>query len=303
MSEQKSASRLIWVMSLLKNNNSKTVEVIASRVGISVRSAYRCIRTLQDQGINVTRRYGSVYTIDDEAEDLRKIRATLEPEKPEDGIILQKPCQDLKKASDTYEVLELMVKEHKLDDAPYLRQAVANVTLLQKAAQHRCKVTVDYDSNTEGRRIRKVLEPYTFYFYYNYVWAFDCEKERNIPLRISRMGRVKITEQRCDHGRRHMKQKIDAFGCYGHQTKHVKLRLTMQARNLMTEAHPISMITMKEDPEYPDGERWIVDLDVCEYSGLTRYIMGMLDEVEILEGEGLKEYIREWREKINAVVL
>jgi len=25
--------------------------------------------------------------------------------------------------------------------------------------------------------------------------------------------------------------------------------------------------------------------------------------VEILEGEGLKEYIREWREKINAVVL
>lgn len=48
---------------------------------------------------------------------------------------------------------------NKLDDAPYLRQAVANVTLLQKAAQHRCKVTVDYDSNTEGRRIRKVLEP------------------------------------------------------------------------------------------------------------------------------------------------
>ena len=31
--------------------------------------------------------------------------------------------------------------------------------------------------------------------------------------------------------------------------------------------------------------------------------MGMLDEVEILEGEGLKEYIREWREKINAVQL
>ena len=31
--------------------------------------------------------------------------------------------------------------------------------------------------------------------------------------------------------------------------------------------------------------------------------MGMLDEVEILEGEGLKEYIREWREKIMAVAI
>lgn len=55
------------------------------------------------------------------------------------------------------------------------------------------------------------------------------------------------------------------------------------------------MIDMKEDPAYPDGERWILDTGVCDYSGLTRYIMGMLDEVEILEGDGLKEYIRKRR--------
>ena len=57
---------------------------------------------------------------------------------------------------------------------------------------------------------------------------------------------------------------MDAWGCYGHRTKHLKLRLTMQARNLMTEAHPISMITMKEDPDYPDGQRWIADLEVYD---------------------------------------
>lgn len=303
MSEQKAAGRILWVMSLLKNNSHNTVDVIASRVGLSPRSVYRCIKTLQDMGINVTKRYGAVYTIDEEKVDLRKLKSRLQPEKPEKGIILQKPCQDLKKARDTYEVLELMEKEHKLDDAPYLRQVVANVTLLQKAAQLKYKVTVEYDTNTWGKRITRVLEPYTFFFYYNYVWCFDCDKGINMPLRVSRMGQVRITDEKWTQGSRHMKQKVDAFGCWGHYTKHVKLRLTMQARNLMTEAHPISMITMKEDPDYPDGQRWIADLEVCEYSGLTRYIMGMLDEVEILEGEGLKEYIREWREKINAVVL
>jgi len=71
----------------------------------------------------------------------------------------------------------------------------------------------------------------------------------------------------------------------------------------MIEAHPISMITIREDTDYPDGEKWILDADVCDYSGITRYIMGMLDEVEILEGDGLKEYIKAWREKINAVAL
>ena len=117
------------------------------------------------------------------------------------------------------------------------------------------------------------------------------------------MTDVKILDEDWPSVPKHRKQVIDAFGCWGHKMKPIKLRLTMQARNLMTEAHPISMITMREDTDYPDGEKWILETGVCEYSGITRYILGMLDEVEILEGDGLKEYIRAWREKIDKVVL
>ena len=303
MSELRAASHTIFVMSLLKDNMHKTVDVIAERVGMSARSVYRFIDAFKEMGMKISRRYGAVYTLEDETVDLRKFNMGDLLEKPEAGIILQRPCQDLMTARDTYEAIEKMAAGHHLDDAPYLRQVVANVTLLQIAAQHGRKVTVTYDSNTWKKRKTLTIEPYTFYFYYNYVWCYDCERQRNVPLRVSRMGQVKILDEKWTYGHGHRKQMVDAFGCWGHFTKHVKLRMTMQARNLMTEAHPISMITMKEDTAYPDGERWIVELEVCEYSGLARYIMGMLDEIEILEGEGLKEYIREWREKINAVAL
>ena len=303
MSDQKSVSRTLWVMRLLKHNLHKPIDVIASRAGISVRTAYRTIDTLNNQGFKVTRRYGTVYTMEEDGITPIKTKDKNEQMKPESGVILQRPCQDLKKARDTYEVLEQLQYEHKLDDSNYLRHTVANVTLMQNAVQRSRKVQVTYDSNMWNKRQQRIVEPYTFFFFFNFVWCYDCQKHKNIPLRISRMGDVKILDEKWENGHKHRKQIVDAFGCWGHYTKPVKLRMTMRARNLMMEAHPISIRTIKEDPDYPDGERWILETGVCDYSGITRYILGMLDEVEILEGEGLKEYIREWRDKIMAVEL
>ncbi len=305
--EHTSIERLARLIRILARNTRHTVAEIAKKLETSERTAYRYILTLKIAGVNVIKRFGSVYAIDVDDPDIiiRKLGKspvkTEKTEKAESGIILQRPCQDLKLARDTYQVLEQMDELEMLDDAPYLQRTVANVTLLQMAAENGKRVTVTYDSNRWGRRTKRVIEPYDFFFYYNFVWCFDHEKQRNMPLRISRMGEVTVSEENCLYTERHRKQIIDAFGCWGHYKKHIRLRLSMQARNLMTEAHPLSMIDIKEDPAYPDGERWILDTGVCDYSGLTRYIMGMLDEVEILEGDGLKEYIQEWRTKIMAV--
>ena len=222
---------------------------------------------------------------------------------PEDGIILQRPCQDLTIHTGTYEAMKELEMNDILNDAPYLQKVVANVSLLVKAASTRKKVLVEYESNSRNKRCKLTVEPYSFYFYFNYVWCYEDEERKNTAMRISRITDVQILDEDWPSKPKHRKQVIDAFGCWGHKMIPIKLRLTMQARNLMTEAHPISMITMREDPAYPDGERWILETGVCDYSGITRYILGMLDEVEILEGEGLKEYIREWREKIIKVAV
>ena len=289
---------MLRVIGLLMNNRSYTVEDIARMIGNKKRTVYRYLKTFRDNGIKVKKRYGTIYTIESctisWADDVFKGMAA-PAGSPEDGIILQRPCQDLTIHTGTYEAMKELEMNDILNDAPYLQKVVANVSLLVKAASTRKKVLVEYESNSRNKRCKLIVEPYSFYFYFNYVWCFEEEERKNTAMRISRITDVQILDEDWPSKPKHRKQVIDAFGCWGHKMIPIKLRLTMQARNLMTEAHPISMITMREDPAYPDGERWILETGVCDYSGISRYIMGMLDEVEILEGEGLKEYIRKRR--------
>ena len=296
--EHAAIERMLRVIGLLMNNRSYTVEDIARMIGNKKRTVYRYLKTFRDNGIKVKKRYGTIYTIESctisWADDVFKGMAA-PAGSPEDGIILQRPCQDLTIHTGTYEAMKEPEMNDILNDAPYLQKVVANVSLLVKAASTRKKVLVEYESNSRNKRCKLIVEPYSFYFYFNYVWCFEEEERKNTAMRISRITDVQILDEDWPSKPKHRKQVIDAFGCWGHKMIPIKLRLTMQARNLMTEAHPISMITMREDPAYPDGERWILETGVCDYSGITRYIMGMLDEVEILEGEGLKEYIRKRR--------
>ena len=296
--EHAAIERMLRVIGLLMNNRSYTVEDIARMIGNKKRTVYRYLKTFRDNGIKVKKRYGTIYTIESctisWADDVFKGMAA-PAGSPEDGIILQRPCQDLTIHTGTYEAMKELEMNDILNDAPYLQKIVANVSLLVKAASTRKKVLVEYESNSRNKRCKLIVEPYSFYFYFNYVWCFEEEERKNTAMRISRITDVQILDEDWPSKPKHRKQVIDAFGCWGHKMIPIKLRLTMQARNLMTEAHPISMITMREDPAYPDGERWILETGVCDYSGITRYIMGMLDEVEILEGEGLKEYIRKRR--------
>lgn len=296
--EHAAIERMLRVIGLLMNNRSYTVEDIARMIGNKKRTVYRYLKTFRDNGIKVKKRYGTIYTIESctisWADDVFKGMAA-PAGNPEDGIILQRPCQDLTIHTGTYEAMKELEMNDILNDAPYLQKVVANVSLLVKAASTRKKVLVEYESNSRNKRCKLIVEPYSFYFYFNYVWCYESEERKNTAMRISRITDVQILDEDWPSKPKHRKQVIDAFGCWGHKMIPIKLRLTMQARNLMTEAHPISMITMREDPAYPDGERWILETGVCDYSGITRYIMGMLDEVEILEGEGLKEYIRKRR--------
>ena len=55
--------------------------------------------------------------------------------------------------------------------------------------------------------------------------------------------------------------------------------------------------------EYPLSERdltadgdghWILDTGICAVAGVGRFVSGLAGEVEILEGEPLKDYLREY---------
>ena len=56
-------------------------------------------------------------------------------------------------------------------------------------------------------------------------------------------------------------------------------------------------MTMEPGPQSKDGSHWILKTEVCSFSGVAQFIMGLIKEVEILEGEGLQEYMIEFMEE------
>ena len=75
----------------------------------------------------------------------------------------------------------------------------------------------------------------------------------------------------------------------GREEFRVRLRLSMKAKNLLTEEYPLA-----ERDLTPDGDGWILDTGICAVAGVGRFVSGLAGEVEILEGEPLRAYLREY---------
>lgn len=296
--DQVMVNRMIRVLYLLADNLNHTVDEIANKAQTSQRTVYRYLQAFKDAGLKVICRYGSVYKIEkwwqawDDKEPTKQ-KTDCNNINQERGIVLQRPLQDLKRPDGTYELLEQFNDKGFMNDMPYLQKCVANVDLLVTASSRHKKVLLkSYASNDWNRFCTRTIEPYDLPFYYNFVWAYDCELKRNILLRVSRMDEIQILDEDWQNEEQHRKQNMDAWGCYGWRTYPITLRITMKVRNLLEEAYPMSMMTMEPDPQSKDGSHWILKTEVCSFSGVAQFIMGLIKEVEILEGDGLKRHLK-----------
>jgi hypothetical protein len=61
----------------------------------------------------------------------------------------------------------------------------------------------------------------------------------------------------------------------------------MVARNLLIEEYPLA----ERDIQPIDETHWMLDTHVCNYVGVGRFVMGLLDDVEIVESPELERYI------------
>ena len=42
-----------------------------------------------------------------------------------------------------------------------------------------------------------------------------------------------------------------------------------------------------------DGDgKWILDIDVCDYRGLGRFVLGLFRDIDIVEGDDFRAYMR-----------
>ena len=75
------------------------------------------------------------------------------------------------------------------------------------------------------------------------------------------------------------------------QSRHrVQLRLGLRSHNLLVEEYPLAekYITSTDD------EHWILDTEVANYAGIARFVIGLKEDIEIIDTPELDSYIADY---------
>lgn len=132
------------------------------------------------------------------------------------------------------------------------------------------------------------MEPFKLNTNYIDIWAYDLADGINKRFKTDRIGEVEILRDDWAHENCHEAEELDAFRIHGNDPVHVAIRMDMVARNLLLEEYP-----MTEKGLRADGDAFIWEGDVNGMDGIGRFVLGLPDRIEILEGEGIRVYLRE----------
>ena len=250
--------RLLRVMNQLAGTTLKSTKEIANTLCCSERTVYRYIDSLQSAGFTVIKRFGTTF----------QLIAT-------NGRVPD-PHQLVRFTEEEAAVIGRLL--HCLDSGNALRE-----DLLLKRRQ---VILHDYASSNSGQLKDYLVEPFALGVNFSTVAAYDLKCDCNKIFKIARIGRVETLMRLWCKEKFHEYPVLDAFRMSGCTPMKVKLALTLRARNLLLEEYPLS----EGDISQEDG-RWIYEGTVRTPEGVGRFVLGLLHEVEILEGDALRQYV------------
>lgn len=291
--DQPKVERLLRLMKLMTGHINYTVEELAERLDTSYRSIYRYIETFKDAGFVVHKLPGGVYKLGKESRYFQDISQLIHFTDEEAHIVNQ-----LIEALDDTNMLKqnLRRKLTSVYDCTSMAASIVkgrnatNVNLLLEAMELRRQVTLrDYASSNTGIVRDRVVEPFGFTTNYVQVWCYEPESDTNKLFKTSRIGSVTLLDDTWRYEDRHVEGYIDIFRMTGFEQHRVRLRLGMLSRNLLIEEYPLS----ERDIVALDDNSWLLDTQVCNYKGIGRFVMGLLEDIEIIDSPTFSNYISE----------
>lgn len=298
--DQAKIERLLRLMKLMTGNVNYTVNDLAERLETSYRSIYRYIESFKDAGFVVQKLDGGVYKLSKESPQFKDISQLVHFTDEEAHIVNQ-----LIEGLDDTNMLKqnLRKKLCSVYNCTSMASSVvrganaSNVNRLVEAIERRCQVVLrDYASGHTGNRRDRVVEPFGFTTNYVQVWCYEPESGMNKLFKTSRIGVVELTDSEWQYADKHREGYIDIFRMTGFEQQGVRLKLGMLARNLLVEEYPLSERDIMQESE----GRWLLDTKVCNYRGIGRFVMGLMDDIDIVDSPEFEEYIRR---HIDAIML
>ena len=291
--EQPRVERTLRLMRLMSGNAYLTVEQLAKRLDTSTRSIYRYIDTFKTCGFAVEKIDDSIYrliSMPTGYKDLQKLVYFSEEEARVLTYLIESLDETNSLKSSLYKKLCAVFDTKSIKEYSGTSKNAANIQALGNAMKDRKTVILkDYSSSSSGTVRDRVVEPFEFTNNHIDIWAYDCEKKDVRLFKIARIGWVDILPIDWQHGDEHDKGYLDAFRMQGKAQTHVRLEMTLRARNLLCEEFPLAIPDVTEK----DG-KYILDTKVSKMEGVGRFVIGLMGDIRVLDSPELVAYINDY---------
>ncbi len=291
--DQPKVERMLRLMMLLTSNNSYTIEDLSDRLEMSPRTVYRYIDTFKEAGFVVSKS-GQHFRLDKKSPYFKDI-SQLVHFTEEEAYILNSAIESI----DPTNVIKqnLKAKLASVYDFKMLAECVVkgenarNVNSIIEAIEEKRQVVFHNYTSAHSKKVSdRLVEPLSFTTNYIQVWAYEVSSGKNKLFKLSRIGSVEILPDEWKFEQEHKEGLMDLFRINSFEQIPVKLQLGLRAASLLVEEYPLGEKYLS--PVQDDPTRYILDTWVCGYEGIGRFILGLLDDIEILEGDGLKEFLK-----------
>jgi predicted DNA-binding transcriptional regulator YafY len=289
-------------MKMMTGNVNYTVNDMAERLGTSYRSIYRYIETFKDAGFVVHKLNGGVYRLGKDSKHFNDISQLIHFTDEEAHIVNQ-----LINGLDDTNMLKQNLRRKLVSvyDCTSMANSIVKSehansinVLIEAIYQHRKVILHDYASSHTGVVQDRFVEPFGFTTNYVQVWCYEPSSGMNKLFKTSRIGSVEMLNEEWEYADSHKEGYIDIFRMTGFEQHRVCLELGMLARNLLVEEYPLS----ERDIRQVDDGHWILDTMVCNYKGIGRFVMGLMEDIKIVDSPEFRDYIDDKISFISSVI-
>ncbi len=283
---------------LLTDGGRYSAQDIADKLGITRRNLYYYFEYLRTCGFHLIKE-NTHYRLDRQSSFFRKLHENI-AFNTDEAAYLRRQLESIDErdtVANTIKVkLERFYNLEEFTDPAVLKRNVRNVRLLKEAITRQKIATLCGYSSPHSKSISdRLVEPFLLMNGDGDVRCYELSSKMNKTFKVSRIDNVKILDVEWLHEERHRRVFTDIFMFSGEERFHVVLRLGILSHNLLLEEYPRSADHIRED----DDNHWLFETDVVSYLGIGRFVLGLYDDINIIEGNGFKNYIQKKISKMN----
>ena len=279
--------RLFQIIAVLKSGHW-TIKQLAERFDTSERTIYRYINLLEEVDFLVEKDFDNRYFIITSEDDPSQAQFSLEETKLIKKLIQSGDADNPLKNV----LLKKLSLNSEIDSVPrlFVKARVGKfVDELAEAIKNKKQVILKSYHSAHSNEIRdRVVEPIHFGDNYESVVALDINDKTCKQFKLDRIGEVLQSKTDYQFESLHKKNQSDIFGWNGDAAIMISLQLSLRAYLLMREEFPLAVPYLEQAEKH-----YMFNGPVAGFEGVTRFVLGLMDEVKVVGPETFKTYLSE----------